>query len=527
MYREQLTLLSTQPPRPRQEVLALLVALLLLAAFLIVLPFAHIPMGRLDVFIPIVATVMFLNDSITAALLFAQFAILRGAGLLVLATGYLMTGLLVVPYALTFPGAFSPAGWLGAGLQSTTWLFTAWHFAVPLTAFAYALLNSADASRQVAHGSVRMAILGSVTGVVCAVAGLTFFVTVHHDALPAVLKDPAQFSLLWIALITPVSALLCIVVIALFLARRRSLLDLWLLVVAWAWLLKSILLVFIKYRYSVAWYANSLFAVSAATFVLIVLLSETTVMYARLALSIIAQQREREGRLMTIDAVTASIAHEVNQPLGAIVTNGGAGLRWLSRASPDLGKAREALQAIVDDGHRASQVIAGMRAMLRRDAAEKRWVDLNDAIMEVLLLMQRELGTRGVAVDTALDSKLPPVRANKVQLQQVLLNLIGNAIEAMHGGTSRDRLLRVHTQRHGKEEVLVTVEDTGPGIDPNDRDRIFDPLFTTKSGGMGLGLSISRSIAEAHRGRIWATPGVTCGTVFQFVLPAGSGSTDV
>jgi C4-dicarboxylate-specific signal transduction histidine kinase len=254
--------------------------------------------------------------------------------------------------------------------------------------------------------------------------------------------------------------------------------------------------------------------------VLIVLLSETTMMYARLALSVMAQRREREGQLMTMDAVTASIAHEINQPLAAIVNNGSAALRWLTREVPNVGKASDALSAIVADGHRAGQVIAGIRAMFRRDKAEKRRIEVNDAVVEVLKLARSELRVHGISTDMALESKLPPVNANKVQLQQVLLNLIGNAIEAMDAVTSRARLLRVRTERHGRE-ILVTVEDTGPGIDPKDSDRIFDPLFTTKSNGMGLGLAICRSIVDTHGGRIWAAPGVPHGTVFQFVLPAG------
>lgn len=239
---------------------------------------------------------MFINDSITSALLFAQFTVRRAPALLVLASGYLLTGLLVIVYLLTFPGVFSPSGWLGAGPSSTTWLFTSWHFGFPASALAHALLKDIELSRQVAYGSVRMAILASIAGVLCVVVGLTWLVTVHHDALPAMLRSDTQFSAFWLHLITPASGLLSVIVIAILWVRRRSLLDLWLLVVAWAWLVKSILLIFTEYRFSVAWYANSLFAISAATFVLIVLLSETTVMYARLALSVMAQRREQEGR---------------------------------------------------------------------------------------------------------------------------------------------------------------------------------------------------------------------------------------
>jgi signal transduction histidine kinase len=285
----------------------------------------------------------------------------------------------------------------------------------------------------------------------------------------------------------------------------------------WAWLPKSLLLMLIEYRYDVAWYGNLAFALVSATLVLLVLLSETTMMHARLALSFIAQRREQGGRLMTMDAVAAAIAHEINQPLAAIVNNGSAALRWLTRAPPEVGKAREALRAMVDDGRRATQVVTSIRAILRRDQPEREELDINAVIEEVLMLDRGECGRRGIAVQTALDPRLPPVSANRVQLQQVLLNLVANAIEAMERARSRPGELKIRTERRGRE-ALVTVEDNGTGIDPQDSGHIFDPFFTTKARGTGLGLAICKSIVEAHGGRMWATPGVACGTVLSFTI---------
>ena len=302
MSDEPPLLLSTLPPNRAQERLALFVASLLLVVFLAILPFSHVQLAHIDSFVPIVATVMFLNDTITASLLLAQFAVLRKRALLVLATGYLLTGLLVMAYALTFPGAFSPSGWLGAGLYSTTWLFIAWNDALPAIAIAYVFIKDAEPPSLVAVASMHRAILASIGTAVCTSVVLIWLVTVHHDAMPALMLSPTQFSPLWTYIVTPGSALLCIILIALLWSRRRSVLDLWLLVVAWAWMLKAILWILIQYRGSVAWYANTVFAISSATFVLIVLLSETTMMYARLALSLVAQRREWEGRLISMDA---------------------------------------------------------------------------------------------------------------------------------------------------------------------------------------------------------------------------------
>jgi signal transduction histidine kinase len=513
------TLLSTRPPGRGQTRLALLAGLLLLGVFLATLPVAYIQLGHIAAYIPVTATAMSINDTITSALLFAQFSVLRTFALLVLAAGYLLTGLLLIVWMLVFPGGFSPTGLLGAGPQSAPWLYMVWHLGFPAIVIAYALLEDAEPARHVPYGAERMAILVSAVCVVCFVLGLAWLATVHHGILPELVQVDAEFRTVWFKSMVSGSTLLCVAAIAVLWTRSRSLLDVWLLVVMWAWLLKSALLLMIGYRYDVAWYANVAFALASATLVLLVLLSETTMMHARLVLSATVQRREQRGRLMTMDAVASSIAHEINQPLAAIVNNGSAALRWLARPTPDIRKASEALKAMLDDSRRASQVIDGIRGVLRRDQPEKENLDINAVIEEVLVLVRGELSSRGIALRADLDPGLPPLSANKVQLQQVLLNLIANASEALERAGSRTGgTLRVGTARRAGE-ALVTVEDDGVGVDPDDRDHIFDPFFTTKPHGTGLGLAICRSIVEAHGGRMWAAPGAPCGTVLYFTLP--------
>lgn len=519
MLQDQPTLLSTLPPSRGQERLALLAALLLFVAFLITVPFAHIELGRIDVFNPIVGTVMFLNDTITSALLFAQFAVLRSPALLVLATGYFFTGLLMIPCVLTFPGAFSPTGWFGAGLQSSCWLFIAWHIGFPVVGSVYALIKDAEPARQVAPGSVRAAILGSVLGVLGTVVGLTWLVTVHHDALPAPMRNVAETNPIWSYAIAPSIMVVCVIAIALLWARRRSLLDLWLLAVAWAWLLQSILLNMGDSRFSVAWYAHRIFAISAATFVLIVLLWESTVMYARLALSVMAQRREREGRLMTMDAVAASIVHEIKQPLAAIAINAGAGLRWLEREPPDFDKARAALKRITSDTHRASEVIDSIRAIFKQGGQAKAPLVINEVIREAIGSLRDELQARGISVHLELTPGLALVSGHRGQLEQVIVNIATNAAEAMSQIADRPRVLRLRSAASEPDGVLVTVEDSGVGIDPLHSGRIFDAFYTTKSDGTGMGLAICRSIVESHGGRLWVAPGSPHGSVVQFLLP--------
>jgi len=236
-----------------------------------------------------------------------------------------------------------------------------------------------------------------------------------------------------------------------------------------------------------------------------------------------ATRRElaRTSRQTTIGAMAASIAHEINQPLSALVTNGSIGLRLLAKADSDLDEVREVLKRIIDDGHRASQVVASIRAMFGKDQRDKSPVDIRDLISEVLALVHGELDSQRVSLQVKLHPELPRVMADRVQLQQVLLNLIMNAVEAMSSVENRERSLLVKSDFHGKRDVLITVEDSGPGLDPKHMARIFDTFFTTKSHGMGLGLSICQSIIESHGGRLWASTRSPHGSVFYFQLPTG------
>jgi PAS domain S-box-containing protein len=227
----------------------------------------------------------------------------------------------------------------------------------------------------------------------------------------------------------------------------------------------------------------------------------------------------RVTRLTTMGELVASIAHEINQPLAAVVTNGTAGLRWLNRDKPDLDEARTALSRIVRDGTRAAEVIHGIRALARKSGPQLARLDINDAIQEVLALTRSELQRHGVMLHTELSAGDRPVFGDRVQLQQVLLNLTMNGIEAMSAVTDRPKMLTITSEVVDRGGLLVAVEDTGPGLDPAIAQRIFDPFFTTKPNGMGMGLSICRSIIESHGGRFWASPRVSCGTVFRFTVP--------
>ena len=232
----------------------------------------------------------------------------------------------------------------------------------------------------------------------------------------------------------------------------------------------------------------------------------------------------RVTSLTAAGQMAASIAHEINQPLASIALGCSASLRWLAKKPPNLEEVKAALNRISDASDRASQVVDGIRAMFKNDSREKVAVDLNKMIREVIALLDVELQSHQILVEAELSPKLQPILADTVQLRQVIVNLVTNAIEAMDAVDDRTRTLRVKSAASDPEGILITVEDTGPGIDPEDVDRIFHPFFTTKSQGMGMGLSICRSIIEAHHGRLSARSVADRGSVFQIALPRGNGA---
>jgi C4-dicarboxylate-specific signal transduction histidine kinase len=223
-------------------------------------------------------------------------------------------------------------------------------------------------------------------------------------------------------------------------------------------------------------------------------------------------------RITTMGQLTASIAHEVNQPIAAVVTNAEAALRWADRKPPDLQEVREALNRIVRDGRRAGEVFGGIRALIAKAPPRKDRLDINNMILEVVALTRSEIHRNGVALRTRLAANLPLIRGDRVQLQQAVLNLILNAVESLSGINEGSRDLLISSEG-GADRVRVVVQDSGPGLSPQGVNRLFEAFYTTKPKGMGMGLTICRSIIEAHGGRLWATANEPRGATFQFTLP--------
>jgi C4-dicarboxylate-specific signal transduction histidine kinase len=230
------------------------------------------------------------------------------------------------------------------------------------------------------------------------------------------------------------------------------------------------------------------------------------------------------SRVTTMGELTASIAHEVNQPLTAVVTNSNACLRWLANQPPNLDEARGCLRRIIRDGNRAGEVITRIRSLVKKSAPAKARLDLSETIQEVLAITNGEARSHRVLVRTELAAGLPPVRGDRVQLQQVILNLVMNGIEAMKGITDRPRELVIRSQPEASGTVLVAVQDSGIGLDEQSLEWVFEAFYTNKPEGMGMGLAISRSIIEEHSGRLWATVNDHFGATFQFTLPTNAES---
>ena len=512
------TWLVDLPPTARQSWLAVAVAAVALIAFGAVIPFSSRTLAELNALFPSLDAIVYVTDLITSVLLFAQFSISRSRSLLALANGYLFTALIVVPHALTFSGAFSPNGLLGAGLQTGSWLFIFWHVGFAAAVLAYAMLREEKPTTPVSEAPALPAIYWSVVCVFGLVCGFTWLATGGATLLPPIILDQTHISPV---VIYPISfaILISAAAIAVLAARRRSVLDQWLMVVALVSILELALSgLFPSVRFSIGFYAGRVFSLITSSIVLIVVLAETTWLYARLARSNAMLQRERDNKLINMEAMAASIAHEVRQPLGAISTWANAARRWLERTPPDQDEVRKALNAIRNESLRASEVFDNIRALFGSAEPKKEQLDVNSLTREALSALGSNIESHGVETHVELASKLPPVMGHKGQLQEVISNLVHNAIEAMDSVDGR-RILKVRTELNAGDAISIAVEDTGPGLSSEQTATVFEAFVTTKSHGMGLGLAICRMIVERHEGRLSVSSAGPHGAIFRIILP--------
>jgi signal transduction histidine kinase len=513
--------LANLPASSGERRLVLVVAVLLFITFAALLPFANTPLPEFNAFVPSSVAMIVINDLITSVLLYSQCSVAPSRSLLVLAGGYLFTALIMVPHGLTFPGAFTPTGLLGAGQQTTPWLYFSSHFVFAAVLLSYARLKDVDRANALRPSSTRSAIGVSVATVVAFVCGLTLVTTAGNQYLPAILADRTHAIPTHLVMINISIIVVAAIALVELWTRRRTVLDYWLMLISVALILEQVLIAVITTRFCLGFYAARVLWLIASIVVLILLLRETTRLYARLARSYVLLERERSNKLLSARAITASIAHEVRQPLAVIAASGGAALRYLEKAPPDHEQIRQALNRTTSASHRASAVFDSFRALFGSADQDREAVDVNEIVRDVLESVGRELIDNGIA--TSLESaELPLVECHRNQLQQVLFNLVQNALDAMQSVAGRKRVLRVRTERRGGTAVAVVIEDSGPGINPSQLDSIFNAFVTTKPHGMGLGLAICRQIVEHHGGQLVASSDGMSGAQFQVVLPVRS-----
>ena len=484
--------------------------LALLLACLAILPWRTQQLPRFAAFIPVVDAVHLLFYGIIGAVLLSLASILKSRALIVLGAGYVFVGLMAAAHGLTYPETFSRTGLFGATRDSVTWLFFAWHLALPAAVIVYARLKETPHRPQKPVRAPGRAVVLAAAAATAAAVGMTWLATAQSVFISVVLDTLPDHSLHY------ASMLLCIVSMTLLWRRHRSILDLALMLTLWAWLLEFVLVLPGAPRFGAGWYAGRMVLLLSGLFVLLMLLIEMSRLYARTIMLIASRKRERDTRLMMGEAVGAFIAHELRQPLAAISLNAYTAQKLGVEPGGELAAV---LDDLVQDSRRANDVIESTRALFGEAGAQKRPTDLNQLIRDTLLTTALELKNHGVQVEVMLDDPLPPVAVNRTQMQQVFVNLFLNAAQAMSGARPRQLTVRSGS---GEAGLVIRVEDTGPSIPAADRERIVTPFFTTRKHGTGMGLSICRSVVLAHGGSIRMAPGTPQGAAFEIRLPVAA-----
>jgi signal transduction histidine kinase len=512
--------IATMPATDRQRAIAVGIVILLIVAAAIIAPFASIQVARVDAFIPVLQTVVFAADLITAVLLFAQFSIQPQLALLALASGYMFSGSFAFLQTLAFPGGYAPAGLIGDGPNTPAWIYVLWHTTFPAAILVYALSKDTIGVGKLPGRSTRATIIFTVAGVLAVIAGLTWIVTAKTEYLPVLFTTGVRFHTRLPNQINIALWLWGATALAVLFARGRTILDLWLMVTLLAYMPNFLVAIIgSSVRFTIGWYAARCFILVGSYTLLTMLLVEKTFLYSRLANALILQRRERTNRLLSVDEATAAIAHEINQPLGAMSLNCDAALKCLKATPLDLEELRSCLTDVKNENSRANEIVAGVRALFKTTVRQRTMVEINRLAREVLRMVEHDLHVHGISVSTEFQEDVPQVRADPIQLQQVILNLIKNAIDAIAIGPTTIKAIRLITTYDGNSTVSLVIQDSGPGLTPKNETKIFDPFFTTKPSGMGLGLSISRRIIEDHGGNLRLTETSAKGCIFEITLP--------
>ena len=512
-------LIASTPASARHRRIAFGVVIVLSVAFAASMPFATIQAARIDAFLTVSQAIVLFAEILTAIFLFSQFSIQPRPALLALASGYICSGLFAFLQTLDFPGAYSATGIITGTPSGAVWFFFFWRITFPLAVIAYVLLkDTKETANPVAKIEPGRAIGITIACVFATTASLTWLLAAGY--LPSLNVGATQQPLVqYFAAVT--WSLNTIAVVLLFI-RKRTILDVWLIVAVFVSLPDLTLAMFyaVTIRFSVGWYIGKAFLLIGSWTVLVVLLWETMMLYARLASAMILQRRDRVHRIMSVDEATSAIAHELRQPLAAMSLSCDAGLECLKMTPLDIEELRSCFSDARKDSIRANEIVSGVRALFKSVPGRRTIIEINGLVREVLRMVENDVRVQGISVSPELEENLPQIAGDQIQLQQVILNLVKNAIDALALlGPAKIKAIRVVTTRGQNSRVSILVQDTGPGITSEREANIFDPFFTTKSSGMGLGLSISRRIIEDHNGDLRLIETTSKGCTFEIALP--------
>jgi signal transduction histidine kinase/ActR/RegA family two-component response regulator len=521
--------LSTVSPSRNHRRLALAVVIGSAVIFLAAVPFAKRPLGPLWTFIPLYQSALTIGDLLTAVLLFGQFAIVRSPRLLVLAAGYLFSACMTVAHMLTFPGLFSATGLLGAGPQSTAWLYMFWHGGFPLFVTAYALLGSDPNERERPRAATAVVVAGAVAAVTVIACGFTLLATAGQDLLPPIMRGN-NYTPAMSGVVGSVWALSVAALVVLWRRRPRSVLDLWLMVVLAAWIFDIALAAVLNQgRWDLGFYTGRIYGLLAASFVLVVLLREHGVLYARLVQTHDRERQERARAHKAEETAAAAsrakseflsrMSHELRTPLNGIL-----GFAQLLELDARSAEQRESIEHILKGGRHLLALINEVLDIARIEAGKLSVslepVHARDVVNGALDLVRPQAAARGIRLPEAVAADAY-VMADRQRLQQILLNLLSNAVKynRQGGGVS------VRCDRGPSARVRLTVADDGPGIAPELMPRLFTPFDRLDAQelsveGTGLGLALSRGLAELMRGTLSAESTVGEGSKFTIELPA-------